>query len=140
MKLLTLNCHSWREENQLDKIKYLAKVISEEKYDVITLQEVSQRLNDGKGVTKENYISVLLEELKSLGVEEYDYFWDMAHIGYDIYEEGLAILTRHKIIDKESFFITKNEDIKNYKVRKIVKANICIENKEYAFLSFRLVA
>ena len=54
MKLLTLNCHSWREENQLDKIKYLAKVISEEKYDVITLQEVSQRLNDGKGVTKEN--------------------------------------------------------------------------------------
>ena len=138
MKLLTLNCHSWREENQLDKIKYLAKVISEEKYDVITLQEVSQRLNDGKGVTKENYISVLLEELKSLGVEEYDYFWDMAHIGYDIYEEGLAILTRHKIIDKESLFITKNEDIKNYKVRKIVKANICIENKEYAFLSCHL--
>ena len=27
MKLLTLNCHSWQEDNQLEKIKYLAKVI-----------------------------------------------------------------------------------------------------------------
>ena len=24
MKLLTLNCHSWQEENQVEKIKYLA--------------------------------------------------------------------------------------------------------------------
>ena len=42
MKLLTLNCHSWLEEEQLYKIKYLAKTIVEEKYDVIALQEASQ--------------------------------------------------------------------------------------------------
>ena len=29
MKLLTLNCHSWMEENQLEKIKYLAEIINE---------------------------------------------------------------------------------------------------------------
>ncbi|MGL4452748.1 MAG: endonuclease/exonuclease/phosphatase family protein, partial [Sarcina sp.] len=27
MKLLTLNCHSWQEENQIEKIKILAKAI-----------------------------------------------------------------------------------------------------------------
>ena len=27
MKLLTLNCHSWQEENQLDKLSCLAEVI-----------------------------------------------------------------------------------------------------------------
>ena len=42
MKLLTLNCHSWQEENQIEKIKYLAKIIKEKQYDVIALQEVSQ--------------------------------------------------------------------------------------------------
>lgn len=44
MKLLTLNCHSWQEDNQIEKIKYLAKVIQEEEYDVIALQEVSQSI------------------------------------------------------------------------------------------------
>lgn len=138
MKLLTLNCHSWQEKNQLEKIKYLAKTIVEEKYDVIALQEVSQKLNDGKGITKENYVSVLLDELKMLGNEEYDYFWDMSHIGYDIYEEGLAILTKHKISNKESFFITNGTDIKNYKTRKIVKADIVIQDEVYTFLSCHL--
>ena len=45
MKLLTLNCHSWQEDNQIEKIKYLAKIIKEKQYDVIALQEVSQKIN-----------------------------------------------------------------------------------------------
>ena len=44
MKLLTLNCHSWIEENQLEKIKYLTQVIKEKQYDIIALQEVSQSI------------------------------------------------------------------------------------------------
>ena len=44
MKLLTLNCHSWMEENQLEKIKYLAEIINEKQYDVISFQEVSQSI------------------------------------------------------------------------------------------------
>ena len=40
MKLLTLNCHSWQEENQLEKIKYLAQIIKKNQYDVIALQEL----------------------------------------------------------------------------------------------------
>ena len=45
MKLLTLNCHSWQEENQIEKIKYLAKTINEKDYDVIALQEIRQSID-----------------------------------------------------------------------------------------------
>ena len=45
MKVLTLNCHSWQEEKQIEKIKYLAKIICENNYDVIALQEVNQSIN-----------------------------------------------------------------------------------------------
>ena len=38
MKLLTLNCHAWQEENQIEKIQHLAQVIKEKQYDVIALQ------------------------------------------------------------------------------------------------------
>ena len=33
---MTLNCHSWQEENQLDKIKILAERIKKEQYENIT--------------------------------------------------------------------------------------------------------
>lgn len=46
MKLLTLNCHSWQEENQMEKIRTLALAIKEQSYDVIALQEVSQRVEE----------------------------------------------------------------------------------------------
>ena len=45
LKILTLNCHSWQEEKQIEKIKYLAKVINENNYDVIAMQEVSQSID-----------------------------------------------------------------------------------------------
>ena len=59
MKLMTLNCHSWQEENQIEKIKYLAKVIVKEKYDVIALQEVSQLKSSNKikgNIKEDNFI------------------------------------------------------------------------------------
>ena len=45
MKLLTINVHSWLEENQLEKLNILAKTIVEKKYDVVAMQEVNQLIN-----------------------------------------------------------------------------------------------
>ncbi|MGL4570901.1 MAG: endonuclease/exonuclease/phosphatase family protein [Clostridium sp.] len=134
MKLLTLNCHSWREDNQIEKIKYLAKVIKEKEYDVIALQEVSQKI----GIEKNNFCNILIEELTNIGAGMYNYIWDFSHIGYDIYEEGLAILTRHKIKESSSFYVSKNKDYKFYKSRKIVEAIISINNCDIQFLSCHL--
>lgn len=44
MKLLTINVHSWLEENQEEKMEILAKVIAEKRYDVVALQEVNQQI------------------------------------------------------------------------------------------------
>ena len=68
MKFLTLNCHSWQEENQLDKIKYLAQVISEKNYDVIALQEVSQSIDSKTiegNIREDNFAVLLKKELRS---------------------------------------------------------------------------
>lgn len=138
MKLLTLNCHSWLEEEQLNKIKYLAKTIVEEKYDVIALQEASQSIKASikEGNLKEdNYGLILIEEIKKLGGEEYHLVWDYSHIGYDIYEEGLCILTKHKVVNSESFYISKSHSKTFWRSRKIVKATIDINNENIDFYS-----
>ncbi|SFC83492.1 endonuclease/exonuclease/phosphatase family protein [Clostridium uliginosum] len=136
MKLLTLNCHSWQEDNQLEKIKYLAKVINEKKYDVIALQEVSQLIDSEtySGNLKKDNFAVILKNL----LNEYDFHWDYSHIGYDKYEEGLAIFTKHKIINKKSFFITKSDNINYWKTRKVVKVTIDYKGKNLDLYSCHL--
>lgn len=141
MKLLTLNCHSWMEEEQLEKIRYLAEVIKEKQYDVIALQEVSQSINkniiDGH-IKEDNFVYLLNNELKKLQEFNYKYVWEFSHIGYDIYEEGLCILTRHKIEEVESFYVTKSNEKTFYKSRKVIKCSININNEKINFLSCHL--
>lgn len=126
MKLLTLNCHAWQEENQLEKIKHLAQVIKEKEYDIIALQEVMQLIDPETEdkVKRDNYAVVLLNELMKLGITEYQFVWDFSHIGYEIYEEGLAILTRCEIKKANSFVISQNTDVKSIQTRRIVALEI----------------
>ena len=141
MRLLTLNCHSWQEENQLEKIKYIASVIKENNYDVIALQEVSQLVSEDivySNIKKDNFALLINKELKKLGINEYEFFWDMSHIGYDVYEEGLCVMTKLPIKENKSFYISKGEDIKYWKTRKITKIKIDYNGKDISFYSCHL--
>src|SRR5690348_10617632 len=98
MKLLTLNCHSWQEESQLEKINYLAQTIKEKSYDVIALQEVNQLIEEDfvyNNVKSSNFAYILLQELKKLGITEYSLVWGLSNEIEEMYEEGLAILTKY---------------------------------------------
>lgn len=138
MKLLTLNCHSWQEEEQIKKIKYLAKAVVEENYDVIALQEASQSIKAEvkyDNIKEDNYGLLLIEEIEKLGGAKYHLAWDFSHIGYDIYEEGSCIITKHKIVDSKSFYISQNESRTFWKSRKIVKATVEINGENIDFYS-----
>ncbi|HZH61314.1 MAG TPA: endonuclease/exonuclease/phosphatase family protein [Metabacillus sp.] len=141
MKLLTLNCHSWQEDHQLEKIKILAETIMEKSYDVIALQEVSQSIDsetiEGR-LKKDNFALILLEELKKLGVTDYQTVWDFSHIGYDVYEEGVSILTKHPIENTTSFFVSQSDNTDYWKTRRIVGAKIRLNNESIAFYSCHL--
>lgn len=127
MRLLTLNCHAWLEENQEEKIKEIAKAIQEAEYDVIALQEVNQLIK-GDLVTghlkEDNFALLLLEELRKLGCRQYKMIWDFSHIGYGIYEEGLSIITKHPITEEHFVYLSKCRDVNFWKTRKIVGATI----------------
>lgn len=141
MKLLTLNCHSWQEDNQLYKIKYLASVINENDYDVIAMQEVSQLISSEivyKNIKKDNFALLLKQELVKLGNESYELFWDYAHVGYDIYEEGLCIMTKLPIKEKESFYVSKSTNDHFWKSRKLIKTKLEYKEKCITFYSCHL--
>ncbi|RAS75420.1 endonuclease/exonuclease/phosphatase family protein [Priestia endophytica] len=141
MKLLTLNCHSWQEDNQLDKLALLAKKISNEEYDVIALQEVSQHKDSAfiyENVREDNYAFLLKKELERIKKKHYEFIWDLSHIGYSVFEEGVALLTRHPVKEWFSFFISKSEDQNFWKTRKVVGARISYNGENVAFYSCHL--
>ncbi|MFC3932354.1 endonuclease/exonuclease/phosphatase family protein [Streptococcus dentapri] len=132
MNLLTLNVHAWLEEDQEAKIRYLADVIAEKDYDVIALQEVNQSISAPKvmgEVRSDNYGIVLLDLLKEKGITDYHYYWSPSHIGYDVYEEGVALLTRDKVLEVENFYTSKSQDMHTIDSRKIIKLQLEVDNQ-----------
>lgn len=143
MKLLTLNCHSWFEENQEEKMKIIARAIKEQDYDVIALQEVNQSINKNivlKNIKEDNFALVLLKELESIGCHGYNIIWELSHLCYEIYEEGVCIITKHKIIEEDVFstFLSNSENIKNSRTRKVVAVPIKIGEEIIDFYSCHL--
>lgn len=138
MKLLTLNCHAWHEENQLEKIRYLAAAIKKNAYDVIALQEVNQSIDEGSDeqfVKPDNYARVLLQEMENLGATGYSMVWGFSHLVYGRFEEGLVILTRHPVIEEHAFFVSKDTSKESPKTRKIVGATIRYDGRPITFYS-----
>ncbi len=141
MKLLTLNVHSWQEKNQLEKIRYIASVIKENEYDVIAMQEVSQLISEKivyENIKKNNFAYLLNKELENIGINNYKIFWDISHIGYDLYEEGLCLMTKLPIKECKSFYISKSEDMNYWKSRKITKMKIDYNGTDISFYSCHL--
>lgn len=134
MKLLTLNTHSLVEENYSEKLEAFVLTIAKEKPDIIALQEVNQTIlsekvsepliayvpcSDGVVIRNDNHIYKIVNMLRSLGIE-YDWTWLPLKKGYDKYDEGIALMSRSKILETEVIPISKVDDYNNWKTRKII--------------------
>lgn len=150
MKCLTLNTHSWIEENSLDKLNDLVEHIYKEDYDVICLQEVNQSMS-GKLIKpprtyiqeptaaelrEDNFALVLTQLLGEQG-RVYYWSWGYNHIGYDQYHEGVAILSKTPMAVK-THLVSDTDDEKDYHTRRVLIAETEIEGHRLTFVSVHL--
>ncbi|WP_145409824.1 endonuclease/exonuclease/phosphatase family protein [Paenibacillus xylanexedens] len=147
MKILTLNAHAWAEENQLNKISQLADFINTHQFDIISMQEVNQpiqeealtaaelehyfRIDSDTVVKKDNYAYVLLTQLS----ETYYWTWIPTHVGFRTYDEGLAILSRTPITQAFGEYVSHMQDYNNYRTRKIVGIQTVADGEEAWFVN-----
>lgn len=149
MKVLTLNTHSWMEEDPYGKLESLVESLAAEAYDIIALQEVNQSM-DGDVIKDETFISpredqlivpikednfayLLVEKLKEKGLSYY-WSWAANHIGYDVYDEGVAVLSREPF-KAESHLISRADDYASHYTRKVLKAKIERSGKRWTVMS-----
>ena len=147
MKILTLNIHSYIEQNWEKKLEIFVDTITRIKPDVIALQEVNQRAdsetltgeNDlvfsqfGIKLKKDNYGLRILEELSKRGTK-YNFVWLGIKRGFKVFDEGLCFLCRNSIEDAYAFKISSTDDINNWKKRMA----LCIESEDETFVNVHM--
>lgn len=133
MKILTLNTHSLQEENYQAKLDWFIQGILQEMPDIIALQEVNQTANaelmdldmlEGQypipgcmKIRRDNHAAVVAHRLRQAGIACY-WAWLPIKLGYDRYDEGVAILSLgRKIRCVDKFPISRVNDYQNWRTR-----------------------
>jgi len=124
LKILTLNLHCYQEDRQEEKFNQIAKAISDLKVDIVCLQEVAENWNDGRGDWKSNSARIIRERLKKFHHASYHLHTDWSHIGFGKYREGTAILSRYKLLARDSGYVSRSRDPLNIHARRVVMAQV----------------
>ena len=91
MKVLSLNLHCFQEENRVEKLNRVADFIKENDIDVCLFQEVCQ---EHKNVVLENNIKMGNSANHIKNKLGYNIYYHPVKIGFEIYDEGLAIISK----------------------------------------------
>lgn len=133
MKILTLNTHSYMEDNFESKYNTLIDCLIKEEFDIIAFQEVNQleksrivnqalnhyyvSSNQNINIKIDNFA---LKVINSLSQQNLNYYWSYLpmHIGYDKFDEGVALLSKYPIENTNIILLSQNDNYRNYKNRK----------------------
>jgi len=135
------------EEDDQQQIEVLALRIAKEEYDLIGLQEVNQLVasplahvdsyfqptTKQQAIHKDNFLFCLTERLKELGCYYY-WSWTYNHIGYDIYHEGVGLLSKTPI-EPTSLLISATSDPIDYHTRRALIGETVINNQRLIVVS-----
>lgn len=120
MKLWTINTHSLLENDYERKLKIFVHTVSVKKPDIIAMQEVNQpHISDNVTVNENNHVCRAAKLLEDKGIKYY-WHWLPLKLGYDKYDEGLAVMSRTRITETDELLISGTSDYANWKTRKIL--------------------
>jgi maltose 6'-phosphate phosphatase len=122
IRVMTLNLHTWQEENQLEKFATIARAIRDEAIDIVCFQEAAENWNGGAGDWESNAANIINRQLP----EPFHLHYDFSHIGFDRYREGLAILSRFPFRYTDSGYVSDNTSIHSIDSRRVVMAQVAI--------------
>ena len=128
MKIMTINTHSYIEDDAEKKLDIFIDTIIRIKPDIIAMQEINQKADDSffnedkniganLGIKLKNN-NFALRALKKINTEnEYRLFWVGIKKGFEIFDEGLCFLSKIPIDECKTFLLSETDDEKNWKKR-----------------------
>ncbi len=121
--ILTINLHTYQESQQNEKFNLLVDVIAQMDIDFIALQECAQNksANIVEGIVKEDNMALIISQrLKEKYNIDYNFVWTWSHYGWSVWEEGVAILSKHPLLDTDERYISFGTSVNNITSRKAI--------------------
>lgn len=121
--VLTINMHNYQEKFQNEKFNMLTDIIGQMDIDFVCMQECAQHRNSTiySGIIRiDNMALIISERLKKKYNKQYSFIWDWSHYGWDVWEEGDAILSPHSLIASDSRYVSTNTQTTGILSRKTI--------------------
>jgi hypothetical protein len=94
LRVLSLNLHTHQEPDPLRRIEEVALVAAALEVELFLLQEVAEHISDP---ALPNAGEVLMGHMRHLSPGPWVHAWQEAHRGFDVFREGLSILSRRPL-------------------------------------------
>lgn len=135
MRALTLNLHCWQEVDALAKLEAVADFIAQEQIDLVFLQEVGQSLTSevvatpcGIPVREDNAARLIVQRLREVHRHSFDWFFNWAHVGFEKYEEGNAVLVRGQVRGAATHWLSESQQHDEHWSRNAVAVPVVLES------------
>lgn len=147
MKLVTINTHSLIEDNYPQKLEQFVDFICREQPDLIAMQEVNQSIDAdcyNNPLVGYSPVSDKMPEIREdnhalqaavrIHAHRLPYYWTWlpVKIGFDKYDEGMAIFSKTPITDIDCFYISAFKDYDYWKTRQVLGVKIA-DSKDWFY-------
>jgi len=129
--ILTLNLHTFQETNQEAKLYLIADLIAKMDVDFVAFQECAQNTSSEivDGILKKDNMALLISNIiKEKYSVDYKFVWNWAHYGWNVWEEGVSVLSKHQIIDTDNRYISTSNTTSSIDSRKVIYAACNLPN------------
>ena len=124
--ILTLNLHTYQEADQKMKFNMISDVIGKMDIDFIAFQECAQYKNAAitQGIIRSNNAALVISGM--IGEKyhvNYNFAWNWAHYGWDIWEEGVAVMSKYPVVQSEDRYVSSSTTTTSITSRKVIYAS-----------------
>jgi endonuclease/exonuclease/phosphatase family metal-dependent hydrolase len=124
--VLTLNLHTYQEARQNEKLNMITDVIGKMKVDFICFQECAQNKYSaitGGIIREDNMALIISQRIMEKYQANYHFAWNWSHYGWEVWEEGVAVLSRFPIIHSEDRYVSTTTGTGSITSRKVIYAS-----------------
>jgi len=121
--VLTLNMHTYQETQQNEKFNLITDVIGMMDIDFIAFQECAQNKSSviSNGIIREDNMALIVSDrIKEKYNIDHNYTWNWAHYGWTVWEEGVAVLSKHLLADTDERYISTITNTSSITSRKAI--------------------
>ncbi|MBS4058391.1 MAG: endonuclease/exonuclease/phosphatase family protein [Bacteroidales bacterium] len=136
--ILTVNLHTYQESSQNEKFQLITDLIGKMDVDFVLFQECAQHKSSAiaHGIIRvDNMAKVISDRVKQSYGIDYQYVWDWSHYGWEVWEEGLAVMTRYPIVASDSRYISVSTSKNSITSRKTVYATCQLSDRQINLFS-----